>query len=304
MASKANFRPMLAATMEMDLIRDLQYPLLVSPKLDGIRCLIHPTLGPVSRTLKPIPNKFIREYLYSQSKWKYLDGELIIGQATAPDVFKKTQSGVMSHDGEPDFKYFVFDHFDTFTMQCAYHMRLGDLNNQPYLSPRIHVLQHDMITCPEHLERYVTVHTLQGYEGVMLRSLGGKYKCGRATFKEATFYKLKPLKDGEAKITGYDPLLLNQNEATIDVLGLQRRGYSAAGKVVDPTRCGRFNVVGCSSPWIGVEFNIGSGLDDDLRRHIVDTWPLWKGKIISYTYQLYGSDEKPRQPIFKGERKD
>jgi len=51
-------RPMLAvAIKDLD---DLDYPLYVSPKLDGIRCLIHPELGPVSRKFKPIPNDHIR----------------------------------------------------------------------------------------------------------------------------------------------------------------------------------------------------------------------------------------------------
>ena len=51
-------KPMLSATCKDS--SQLVYPVLVTPKLDGIRCLVKDT-GVVSRTLKPIPNKYIRK---------------------------------------------------------------------------------------------------------------------------------------------------------------------------------------------------------------------------------------------------
>src|SRR5688572_8614407 len=98
--------PMLAATLTG---APKMFPLLVSPKLDGIRCLvIHGVL--VSRNLKPIPNKWIQG-LFGQKKYNGLDGELIVGSDTAVDVFQTTTSGVMSIEGEPDVRFHVFDDF-------------------------------------------------------------------------------------------------------------------------------------------------------------------------------------------------
>ena len=38
-----------------------------------------------------------------------VDGELIVGNPTAHDVFQKTTSGVMSKEGEPDVTLYAFD---------------------------------------------------------------------------------------------------------------------------------------------------------------------------------------------------
>src|SRR5436190_19600373 len=102
------FRPMLAAPMDSTDILNLQRPLIISPKVDGIRCVVHPELGPVTRSLKPIRNTYIRQYL-NIPMLKGLDGELIVGEITAPDVFNRTTSAVMTEVGSPDFAYYVFD---------------------------------------------------------------------------------------------------------------------------------------------------------------------------------------------------
>ena len=49
-------KPMLA--VEAEDFEALTYPLLASYKLDGIRCLITVD-GPRTRSLKPVPNKYI-----------------------------------------------------------------------------------------------------------------------------------------------------------------------------------------------------------------------------------------------------
>ncbi len=54
----------LAASLPLGMsLEDLSYPFLASRKLDGIRCLIHPELGLVSRTFKPIRSIAIGELL-------------------------------------------------------------------------------------------------------------------------------------------------------------------------------------------------------------------------------------------------
>src|SRR3972149_6856806 len=84
------FRPMLAARLEdLSLLR---YPVLASPKLDGVRAIV--VNGHVlSRSLKPIPNISVQA---KYSRLKGYDGELIIGSPTAKDCYLKTVSGVMT----------------------------------------------------------------------------------------------------------------------------------------------------------------------------------------------------------------
>jgi len=98
------FRPMLAAKTDGE---NITYPCLVSPKLDGVRAIVrHGQV--VSRTLKPIPNTHVQR-LFGRAALEGLDGELIIGDPTAEDVYRKTVSGVMSEDGKPEVKFYVFD---------------------------------------------------------------------------------------------------------------------------------------------------------------------------------------------------
>ena len=60
-----------------DYFKELKFPLLASPKYDGIRALPKNSVV-MSRTFKPIPNTEIQENF---SKFNDLDGELIVGSS-------------------------------------------------------------------------------------------------------------------------------------------------------------------------------------------------------------------------------
>ena len=101
------FKPLLSATLE-DPLR-LTWPVMVSPKLDGLRCVIKDGQA-LSRNLKPFRNAYVQDTLRGLPDG--LDGELIVGEANRGNVLGRTQSGIMSADGYPDFNYHVFDTFD------------------------------------------------------------------------------------------------------------------------------------------------------------------------------------------------
>lgn len=307
------FRPNLAATTDDYDWGKLKYPVYVSPKLDGIRCMTHPTLGPVTRTLKPVPNKSIRDYL-SHPLLRWLDGELFVDNMNAPDVFNRTQSGVMSHGGTPNWSYRVFDNFEAGHM-CGFGIRYGDaqriiqafdmLEEMPDVFRRVHILEHLMIDNYDELLAAEAKAVEDGYEGLMIRSPDGKYKFGRSTQNEQGLLKMKRFTDAEGIITGWEPLLRNQNDPMIDALGLQKRGYSKEGKVVDDTRVGKFLAVGApGQPWDGIPFGIGSGLDDSSRVKYRQEIEGLIGKTFSYKFQAHGSLDAPRSPIWKGLRFD
>src|SRR6185437_11420902 len=101
-----NHKPMLA--VDCGGIETLTFPLIASPKLDGVRAIISAD-GVLSRTLKPIPNRRVQELLRGLPVG--LDGELLAGDPTAPDVYRKTVSMVMSEDAEiTGLTYQVFDY--------------------------------------------------------------------------------------------------------------------------------------------------------------------------------------------------
>ena len=93
-------KPMLAGTIED--IYKLDYPVICTPKLDGIRCL---KIGgrAVSRTFKSIQNNYIRTILEKLLP-DGMDGEIISGKN-----FQETTSAVMREEGEPEFVFWAFD---------------------------------------------------------------------------------------------------------------------------------------------------------------------------------------------------
>src|SRR5262249_7923983 len=128
------FRPMLAATLED--VEAVNYPVLVSPKIDGIRCLIHDG-QPVTRKLKPIPNHYVRHKLQGLPPF---DGEITVGPMDA-GMFDRTQSAIMSHDGEPDFTYWVFD--NTAAPDVPFHLRLDWVRSRAGMyGPMVQMLEH------------------------------------------------------------------------------------------------------------------------------------------------------------------
>lgn len=298
------FKPLLAAPVdgEEDL-KKLNYPVLVSPKIDGIRVLIHPELGPVTRSLKPVPNLFIMHIL-SKMPWG-LDGEIVSGNITAPDVFNKTASAVMTHDGEPQFVFHVFDYFqytDTPFVQRLEKtaMLVKHAAYSTYMDAiRLRLVDHHFChSCIEVLnmeDQFIT----QGYEGIMIRDINGIYKFGRSTFKQGILLKMKRMQDDEAVIIGFEELYRNVNPAEINALGYTERSTQHHGMVPADT----LGALLVEHKDFG-HFRIGSGFDQATRD---DFWRRRKeleGKHATFKYQKVGVVDKPRFPIFKGIRED
>src|SRR5690349_10189377 len=98
-------KPMLAATASST--SSIRYPAYATPKLDGVRALISGGRL-LSRALKPIPNQYLSTF-FGRPELEGLDGELILGSPTAPDVYRATQQAVSRHEGEPDVRFYCFD---------------------------------------------------------------------------------------------------------------------------------------------------------------------------------------------------
>lgn len=269
-----------------------------SPKLDGIRCIIRDGVA-VSRTLKPIRNRYIQSCL-GKSVFNGFDGELIVGAMRGEGVFQRTTSGVMSEFGEPDFRFYVFD--DCYMPYNSYYDRLLHLDktiNGRKDSPYIQLLQQTDVPDLEALERLEQMWVDEGYEGAILRWAGSPYKQGRSTLRERYMLKLKRFLDSEAQIIGFEELQHNDNEAIID-----DRGYTVRSSHKDKKRGG--NTLGKirvqdihRSGW---EFSIGSGFDADLRSKIWQSQPDYLGRIVKYKYLPIGTLDLPRHPIFLGFR--
>lgn len=288
-------KPMLAAKTDG---KGLSYPLLASPKLDGVRALIINGIV-MSRSFKPIPNAYVQK-LFGRPEYNGLDGELIVGTPTDKDVYRNTTSGVMSQAGEPDVSYHVFDKFDH---GGGFHDRLrASQEIIRRLDPVIPVVpvEHRFIACEQTLLALEEQYLADGYEGVMLRQQNGPYKHGRSTEREGWLLKLKRFDDSEAVILSAYELMHNANEATQNELGYTERSSHKAGMVGK----GILGGLSVRDVYSGVEFDIGTGFDQATRE------ALWKQRdqlpeqIIKYKFFASGVKDKPRFPVFLGFRSD
>jgi len=302
------FKPTLAwkpekdQVLEQELAKLTVWPRLVSRKLDGIRATAQAGVLK-SRTLKDIPNDAIQDMFKGLPDG--LDGELIYGAPNAPDVFNKTSSVVMGNtpmhrEMAKDVKYYLFDYYSAFPFVDRYKalksVIADELDSHPDRPIVLveHFLVKDLTAVLRFEEKWVVG---EGFEGVMLRSLEGRYKEGRSTFNEGYLLKVKRFEDAEAVIVGSYEMMHNDNVAETNELGRTKR--SSAQENLRPAGVlGGFNV--CTKD--GVEFSVGSGFNAEQKKNFWADRENLLGKVIVYKSLKVGEIDKPRHPIFKGFR--
>jgi DNA ligase-1 len=301
------FKPLLAASTKEADLANLHFPLMWSPKLDGIRTMMLDGT-PVSRKLKPLPNEKLRTWL-TRFDLAGLDGEMLYGPITDKDVFNRTQSAVMSMDGpcptEAAGKYLVFDDFtnpevpflDRFTQLTERVSHLPEEARQV-----IQLVPHKMVGTLDDLMNVERVIVERGFEGVMGRSPQGRYKFGRSTLREGILFKIKRFTDAEARICGVEELFHNDNEKLRDELGNAKR--SSHQENLRPADT--MGALVCQSPDFEKVFKIGTGFTAVQRAEL---WAMHQaGELINrtatYLYQPSGMKDVPRFPSFKGLRDD
>jgi DNA ligase-1 len=284
-------KPMLAGVLEN--VEQLTYPVLCTPKYDGIRCLKLDGKV-VSRKFIEIPNRYIRKVLEALPDG--VDGEIICPNKT----FNETQSAVMTEDGEPVFTFVIFDYVKE-DIKKAYDVRMWDLHTLKVPDSLTNIIEKAIPTAiyaAYQLVEYEADMVNAGYEGVMIRSEKGPYKCGRSTSKEGYLLKLKRFEDSEAVVIGFEERLHNTNEATKDELGHTKRSSHKANLIPMDT----LGALIVYDDKFEKEFKIGTGFDDEIRKEIWQNKDKYLGKKACYKYQPFGMKEKPRIPSFKGFR--
>lgn len=286
-------KPMLLPRETPDL-DTLQYPIYVTPKLDGIRCLFKNGVA-LSRTLKPIPNKHIQKWAaFWGDELEGMDGELIVGNPTSPTVYRDTNSFVMAHDKVGEFFFYHFDWWNktnsTYTDRYC-NTYIADV------PPNYRKVIEYTASTKEELLNYEEVCLEKGYEGVILRNPKGVYKYGRCTLKEANAFKLKRFEDAEAVIIGFEEEMHNGNTAEVNELGRTKRSTALSGM----SGKGTLGAFICKTT-DNIEFKVGSGFDAADRENFWKNRSDLLGYIIKYKHFPIGVKDKPRHPIFLGFR--
>lgn len=266
-------RPLLAEKADFEKI---PYPVLATPKLDGIRNLMVEGVA-MSRSMKPIPNLFVQEQLKGLHG---LDGELML-----KGDYNEVQSGIMKRTGEPDFVYHVFDIFNS---DKPYEQRVEDI--EWFDHPHVKVLKPVLISDESQLISYLDDCIKLGYEGVMIRKPGSRYKFGRSTVAEAILLKIKKFFDSEAELLEVTEAMTNMNDLESDELGYAKRS-SCKENLVPAGTAGSVIV-----KWQDKEFRLGfgPGFTQDLKQEIWDTRDQLKGQLVKFSYQELSKDGIPR----------
>lgn len=303
--STQQFRPMLAFDAPIEWYEgaasQVDHLWYISRKLDGIRAIVRDGVL-VSRTLKPIRNKFTQKQ-FGRPDMEGLDGELIVGAPSGEGVFVRTSSGVMSEEGEPQVTFHVLDciaqpsaPFQSRLLLCSSRVNMlrAAIN-----APSLHLVEQIAIERTDAIAKLEEIFLGEGYEGAILKNRWGPYKFGRSTKREAGMGKLKRFKDSEAVIIGFEELMHNNNVGQTDHLGLLKRSSHQDNKTPAGT-LGALKVmdVGQKS-WV---FNIGTGFDAALRQHIWSNREKLLGKLVKYKYLPIGMVDVPRHPVFLGFR--
>lgn len=282
------FRPMLATK---DASR-ITFPVLASPKVDGIRAIVlQGTL--VSRRLKPIPNRHTQA-LFGSRTLEGLDGELVVGSPAGNGVMQRTTSGVMTIAGEPEVSFFVFDVVRPGVPFCK-RLQLAHGMVAASRSSGLVALPHTHVGSPYELEAFEAECLSAGFEGVMVRHPGGLYKYGRSTGAEGGLIKIKRFDDEEAVVVGCVEREHNENEAKEDALGHTKRSTHKAGK----RGAGDLGALVCRSPKWSDVFHVGTGFTAEQRVLLWQDRLSLPGKTITFKhFAKSGCVDAPRFPVF------
>ncbi len=300
------FRPMLAPSNDPlsypDYFDELRFPLLVSPKYDGIRALVKGRQVR-SRTYKLIPSLQVQEQF---SCLEHCDGELIEGIHDT-GVYNRTQSHVMSEDKPGDIYYYIFDYTPPDIIEAPYEYRLENLKKDigefiqtdafvELASYVRFVPQHHCNSINDLLE-VEKFYINQGFEGLIMRDPMGRYKNGRGTWREGLIYKLKRFQDAEGVIVDFIEGKVNKNIQETDELGYAKRS-SAKDGMIPAGILGKFIV-----DFFGQIIEVAPGnFNHDARKEIWENQEKFLGSILKFRYFQHGIKDKPRFPRAVGFR--
>lgn len=277
---------------DVDLTK-LKYPVYVSVKMDGVRCIAHDNKAK-GRSLIEFPNTALQE-LFNHSELSGLDGELIDGPINADDACRRTTSVASSFDKTIEhITYNVFDIFNHPDKSLPFKDRIliikQKYNTIKEKFPFIKLVEHILINNEEELLKFEDKALADGYEGIIIRSLDGIYKYGRSTVREQFFLRLKRFSDSEMKITGFKQELKNNNKLEKDLNGYAKRSSSKENLVAKE----RVGVITGIDIHTGKDVNIGTGFDDKLAEDMFKNPDKYLNKIVKYQFFGKGMKDKTR----------
>lgn len=330
------FKPTLGIDAPED--SKINFPCIGSLKRDGIRAIIHPELGFVSRSLKPIKNlqlqqKFSELIKLSKEKYIIFDGELYHQDFTFQQITKL----VMTDDFNKKGKYerilkdatkeithewtikdrettkIILDLYKNNKLDnpLEYHIFdcvIDDFDkeykhrryNAEFLrnEENIEVVNTYMLNNINDLKILYKSAIDSGYEGLVTRNPKGIYKFGRSTQKEQLLLKYKPQKTYDAIIIDVTERMINTNEPFKNELGRSVR------KNTKDNKQGTGMIASYVVQMDGLEFKVTATGTHSERRALWTRKYELIGKMIEFKGLDVGVKDCPRHPVFIRFRED
>ena len=275
-------KPMLA--LEMD--KNVKFPVMIQPKLDGIRCLIYKKDDIVFQSRQ---NKLFEPFQHLLPELKklfetcesnidsniesniILDGELYCHGLGFEKITSMVRRGKTRHPEVDKLKYIIYDVIGPGT----YTERMKPI--QKYINQNVNhqkvgicLIETMIATSMKEVEDAHTKYTGMGYEGIMLRQ-NGLYKEGRSN----DLLKYKKFMDKEYEVIGH----------------VEGTGTHAGTPIFV-----------CKTDQIDKTFHVTLNGPMEIRRDMMKHVTDYYGKQLTVKYQELSVDGIPRFPIGLGFR--
>lgn len=321
MVAIKSFKPMLFANESIS-AEDIVYPQLCSYKLDGIRCIVHPEHGLMTRSLKPIVNKQLQDKFQplvdiAQKNHIILDGEIyshirsfqeITRAVMTQDLYDAKTLAKIEKEGysnPAEYSRILVENMQFWCFDCVYynddgpdtpfHNRLtliksvSDLISTDVFVPCKQVI----VKSAEDTQKIYELGLKYNYEGVIIKNPSGRYKFGRTTLKENLGYKFKPYIEKSAIIKGVVQATEVRDgvESTINELG-----YSVTSKKKDDRvlidKASAFLV-----DWEGRDLKVTIAATDAEKEQIWADRDMFIGCELLFKAMDVGAKDLPRHPV-------
>lgn len=299
------FKPMLADNKQPNL-ETLKFPQFVSKKMDGVRIIFYK--GKIlSRSLKEIPNKQLKEKFEPIRKIteKYqiiLDGEGYSPKLTFQQIIHFTMTEDLGKDKIPEhLQFYCFDYIEREEFNTPFEIRIKNLNSVLWNLPDIfQIVEQKLVNNKKEVESYFEEVLKEGYEGLILKNLQGKYKCGRTTAKENLMYKVKPFISFDAKITS----IVQSTEVNEEA---EKKTNELGRSVTSKKKDDRHLIEKASAFWVeyeGKPLKVVLAMTDKEKEEVWKNKDSYIGRMIEYKGMQVGAKDVPRHPVMLRFRDD
>ncbi len=186
--------------------KDIKFPCFVQPKLDGTRCVAvcGSSGGLYSRNRKTYPNLgHIKVIVAALPAGLILDGELYSDELSFQEIVGMVKAETLKKDQvakEPKIQLHVYDIVDPTQGFADRYKRLQELFVGLGEGSPLHLVETLECKAVEAVKGFHDKYVKGGFEGVMLRNVGGKYNIGHRC-KE--LQKFKEFEDDEFEVIGF-----------------------------------------------------------------------------------------------------